>query len=37
LLIQNIEDAFGLTLPFRVDRNGDGFPDAFGPIDVTEE
>lgn len=33
-LITNIEEAFGLTLPYRVDRDHDGFPDVLGPVSV---
>lgn len=29
LLIENVEEAYGLKLPFRVDSDGDGFPDVF--------
>lgn len=32
MLIMNIEEAFGLTLPYRVDLEHDGFPDVLGAI-----
>ena len=36
LVITNIDDAFGLTLPYRSDWDGDGFPDVLGPIAPTD-
>jgi len=32
LLLVNAPEAHGLTLPYRVDTDGDGFPDAIDPL-----
>jgi di-heme oxidoreductase (putative peroxidase) len=31
-LISNVPEAYGLDLPYRVDRDHDGFPDVLGPL-----
>jgi Di-haem oxidoreductase, putative peroxidase len=35
MTIANIPETYGLRLPYRIDANGDGFPDVLGNIPIT--